>query len=1061
MSGAGTGTAGPNHSAPDPPAGRAVELDALRRWLSEALGGSPRITVVSGDAGIGKSRLVSHLVHEARAAGVRPFAGRCLEDAAVPLLPFASLFDALGTADAIGAPAPVAPGGGDDVSAGTPIVTTSRALMELAVDRPVLLVVEDVQWADGATLDLLGHLAAALTYEAVYRQLPLMLTVTARPSGVLPPAGRLIGRLRDEVIGRDLPLRGLDDLALFDLLTAETGHRPSTELLGVVRRATGGNPHRVRELLARLDAAGALEVQGRERTTHTVDVHSLAPVHPADARLAGQLDALPDPAVELVTTLALLRDGRLRILAWATGLAPGEFEVALDAATDAGLVSDDGDRIDFVHAADAAAIASRMGGRRRQRRHAEIARRLAAAPERDTFALMEIADQLQRAGDRADPALVEECTVGAGDQAASLGAWLDALRYYDLALDRRSPGDPGRAALSLRAALAAYRTLDRPAAARHAQESVTLARASGDLRTWGEAALLAARASGDTRALEELAGGAGDHERDLRALAHATIAELRFDQLRLTDAARHVDEAESLVRELEQPATSARVEFVLGLCRYGQLDLQAAARHFGRCEHLAREADDALVEAWAAGRAPLVTWARGALADAAHQAADAAARDREHGWWAEYSLLTAARAGIAVALGNLGAAERFAAEAASAHRHAEHPGVAGMLWTARASARILAGDVDGAHAAVDAWAAEDRRPAFLYRRLVDALGGRDSRSDWDPSGLVRAGAPADLSSLALAAAAVELADAECLPALASRALPVLTDGYARGIRFVPGWCTFLPRAIGVAHGLAGAPEQATSWLERAGREAREHGAAIEVARARLDALRLRAGGGDDVGEQLDGVAEELDRLGCGLLAQRARRAGGAPEPAGRPADTGAGRVILVTDLIDSTPLTRRVGDRRFVELLREHNRIMRTRLRQFDGVEFKHTGDGIAAWFLSAAAAVECALRMQNDLERANASRPTDPMHVRIGIAAGEVVTEGDQVYGIAVITAFRICDHARDAPVLVSAAVPPLVRDARVEFRPVGEVVLKGFVEPSALFAVRERSGDTATATP
>ena len=59
--------------------GRSDQLDLLRQWLTEALSGTPRVVLLSGEAGIGKSRLVTELIAEARAVGVRPFAGRCLK----------------------------------------------------------------------------------------------------------------------------------------------------------------------------------------------------------------------------------------------------------------------------------------------------------------------------------------------------------------------------------------------------------------------------------------------------------------------------------------------------------------------------------------------------------------------------------------------------------------------------------------------------------------------------------------------------------------------------------------------------------------------------------------------------------------------------------------------------------------------------------------------------------------------------------------------------------------------------------------------------------------------
>ena len=143
---------------------------------------------------------------------------------------------------------------------------------------------------------------------------------------------------------------------------------------------------------------------------------------------------------------------------------------------------------------------------------------------------------------------------------------------------------------------------------------------------------------------------------------------------------------------------------------------------------------------------------------------------------------------------------------------------------------------------------------------------------------------------------------------------------------------------------------------------------------------------------------------------------------------------MITDLVDSTPLNQRLGDRRFVELLREHNRVVRTRLRQHDGVEFKHTGDGIGSTFFTAGAAVQCALGIRDDIERFNQDRE-EPLQIRIGLSSGTVINNEGDLFGIAVIEAFRVCDHATDGRILVSPDVPPLVHSAEsFSFQPIGE---------------------------
>ena len=337
----------PSAGHAQPIVGRSTELDQLRQWLAEALGGSPRVVVLTGDAGIGKSRVVIELITEARAAGVRPFAGRCLEGSRSPLLSLAAVLDAL-RPDLEAYGSALAGAGSDESGAAAALVAhTARALMAAASDRPVLLVLEDAQWADQATIELVAHLAATLAHEGVFRQAPVMLVVTARTGGMPAPVQRLISRLTRETIGRTLRLDGLDDLGVFELLAAETDARPSVALLSLARDATSGNPLEIETLLARLDHAGALERRGRELTS-TIDDASALPADGATDFDPARLANLSEPTARLVTTLAMLRGAPFAVLEAATGIEGAQLDAAIDEATDAGLVTDDGVRVDFV-----------------------------------------------------------------------------------------------------------------------------------------------------------------------------------------------------------------------------------------------------------------------------------------------------------------------------------------------------------------------------------------------------------------------------------------------------------------------------------------------------------------------------------------------------------------------------------------------------------------------------------------------------------------------------------------------------------------------------------------
>jgi Protein of unknown function (DUF4242)/Adenylate and Guanylate cyclase catalytic domain len=85
-------------------------------------------------------------------------------------------------------------------------------------------------------------------------------------------------------------------------------------------------------------------------------------------------------------------------------------------------------------------------------------------------------------------------------------------------------------------------------------------------------------------------------------------------------------------------------------------------------------------------------------------------------------------------------------------------------------------------------------------------------------------------------------------------------------------------------------------------------------------------------------------------------------PPGEPYVESAFRAILFTDIVDSTRLTQQLGDRGAMQLLREHDSIVRTVLARFGGTEVKHTGDGIMAAFALASQAVTGAMQMQREL---------------------------------------------------------------------------------------------------
>lgn len=164
---------------------------------------------------------------------------------------------------------------------------------------------------------------------------------------------------------------------------------------------------------------------------------------------------------------------------------------------------------------------------------------------------------------------------------------------------------------------------------------------------------------------------------------------------------------------------------------------------------------------------------------------------------------------------------------------------------------------------------------------------------------------------------------------------------------------------------------------------------------------------------------------------------GATAPTQR--DSGV-RSVLFTDIANSTEMTSRFGDRATMAMLSVHDGIVRGALRNNNGREIKHTGDGIMAAFLSAADAVRFACQVQEALDAHNQPGPEFPVMVRIGISAGEPVEQGNDLFGSTVQLAARLCARAEPGQVLVSSLVADLCDGESLRFSETQGVQLKGF---------------------
>jgi class 3 adenylate cyclase len=152
--------------------------------------------------------------------------------------------------------------------------------------------------------------------------------------------------------------------------------------------------------------------------------------------------------------------------------------------------------------------------------------------------------------------------------------------------------------------------------------------------------------------------------------------------------------------------------------------------------------------------------------------------------------------------------------------------------------------------------------------------------------------------------------------------------------------------------------------------------------------------------------------------------------------------VLFTDVVDSTRTAAEIGDRRWLELLERHQRIVRAALARFGGREIKTIGDGFLATFDGPARAIRCAYAIAE-------SSAAEGVRVRAGLHTGECELLGDDIAGMAVHIAARVSALAGPDEVLVSRTVKELVIGSGIEFEDRGEHTLKGVPQAWELLAV------------
>ncbi|HZA79828.1 MAG TPA: AAA family ATPase [Acidimicrobiales bacterium] len=359
-------------SAPPPFVGREAELAVLGAAWDGAAAGARHVVVITGEAGIGKSRLAAEAARRVSAEGGLVLFGRCDQEAIVPYQPIVEALDGYVAAtpgDAVPVlneearaelrallpsfDAPRATGHGGGRARLFDAVTA--LVVSVAAERPVLLVLDDLQWADGDTLLLVRHLLRRAG------DAPVLVVAISRDHDVAPGSvlGDVVHALERDGWVRRLPLRGLGEADVRALLQGTA--RSPRDQMALARRLvaeTAGNPFLVTEMLR-----GGLE-----------DAEQAIPpsVHELVASRLARLDAAATGLLRAAAVAGARFE--LDLVAAAAGLDETAGLDALDAALGSGLVTEEAaERYRFPHDIVRRTLVAQLSGARRRALHARLA----------------------------------------------------------------------------------------------------------------------------------------------------------------------------------------------------------------------------------------------------------------------------------------------------------------------------------------------------------------------------------------------------------------------------------------------------------------------------------------------------------------------------------------------------------------------------------------------------------------------------------------------------------------------------------------------------------------
>ncbi len=1084
--------------------GREQELSELRAAADEALGGRAQLVLMAGEPGIGKTRTAEEVATFARLRGANVYWGRCHEgEGAPPYWPWVQAIrsyvreaDPVALAWEMGAGAAeiarvvpeVAERIGD--SAEPDAVESEQARFRLfdaisaflgnaSASRPLVVVLDDLHWADEPSLLLLEFIARGLSSSS------LLLVGTYRDVelGRHHPLSRVLGDLSGLERSRRVVLRGLDEADITSYVERSAGTVAPAGLVAEVHRQTEGNPFFVGEVVRLLASEGALDGYGDDRVLIPQGVRDV---------VGRRLDRLSDSANQALRSAAAIgRDFDEEALAGIADLDRPELDAALEEAVGAQFLDprrDDG-RYRFAHALVRETLYEELSAAQRPALHSRIATTLeelyAAEPGRTDRRLAELAHHFNEAAGAGDPEKAVDYAVRAAEMASGQLGYEEAADHYRRALEAGEiAGIDRRRRCLLLLALGEARMRG----GHLGQARETLETAADEAATLGDPELMTRAAVGvsftadvggfDERmaqVLEAALGVVGPGDSPPRAILLSWLAQ---DYYWIDPQGRSTDlhnEAIAMARRLGDEGTLAHalsranfIDITPDAARNGveaNTEVISLARKLGDRELEVRSHVLRLNNHLALGDIPAVdrdldTYVR------------LATELRQPTFLWHIPILRAMRAMID---GRFEEAEQLALEARAGGERAGEP-LAQQFFAVQAltiyrqQGRLAeiadtVAELARRYPALRAWSVAKAAVLADLGRLDEARAEFEQLAENDFAGI-----PQDvqwtISHALLTDTAFRLDDAERSRLLRERLAPY------RGLVVVAGRSAAargpVARYLGLSAEAAGDTATAVSDYEDAIAMSRRMGDRPFTAESSIELARVLLGRGADgdaerAAELLDTSLDAAQRLRMAGTSERAlalklEAQGLTDIDADSTIDDVIGVVeqerpdirsyaapdgsvtILFSDIESSTAMTERLGDERWLQVLRDHNSVFRDKLAAYNGYEVKNQGDGFMLVFPSPVGALRCAIEVQRAFEERAAERPDERIRVRIGLHTGEAIAEEGDFFGRNVILAARIAAQARGGEILVSEALHEQCGlDEGIVFSECRELELKG----------------------